>query len=242
MNVVAIVQARVGSTRLPRKVMKKLGDHTVLGHVINRCKAIPSVDGVIVATTLLQQDNEILEEAQKYGVDVYRGSEKNVLSRYYEAALKAQADIVVRITSDCPLLDPQISNEVIVDFISKNVDYSSTGLTASFPRGLDTEVFTFSALERAFNKASKDYEFEHVTPYIYQHPNEFRIHSYANQQDHSNYRLTLDTLEDWLLISQIYNKLYRGDIFYWKDVYQLLIQQPHLIELNSHVKQKQLGE
>lgn len=241
-NITAIIQARMGSTRLPGKVMKMLGDRTVLGHVITRCKAILSIDQIIVATTVEEEDVKICEEALRYGVAVYRGSKDHVLSRYYEAAKQANADAVVRITSDCPLLDPLISDKVIQCFLNHDYDYVSSGLSGTFPRGLDTEVFSFNSLEQTFEQATKEYEFEHVTPYIYQHQEQFKVHAFTNKLDQSKYRLTLDTDEDWRLISRIYDELYHGSVFYWEDIRELLEKKPELIKINSSVHQKRLGE
>ncbi|MEJ8305964.1 glycosyltransferase family protein, partial [Saccharibacillus sacchari] len=190
MQIVAIIQARMGSTRLPGKVMKMLGDRTVLGHVINRCKAIPLVTQVIVATTAAEEDDILCKEAELYGVSYYRGSENNVLSRYYEAAKMAKAEVVVRVTSDCPLLDPQISNSVIKHFLRSECDYASNSLSKTFPRGLDTEVFSFKVLERAYQNAELSFEKEHVTPYLYLHPELFNVEAYYNEKNQSQYRLT----------------------------------------------------
>ncbi|ASR45619.1 acylneuraminate cytidylyltransferase [Paenibacillus kribbensis] len=242
MNITAIIQARMGSTRLPGKVMNKLGDQTVLGHVINRVLAIPTLNQVIVATTTETEDDHICQEASHYGVNYFRGSRANVLSRYYEAAKEVKADVVVRITSDCPLLDPLISDKVITHFLDNDLDYSSSGLSGTFARGLDTEVFTFDALSRSYFHATKEYEYEHVTPYIYQHPDLFHIHAYSSSTDFSRYRLTLDTPEDWELISRIYGELYTGNIFHWNEILSLLERQPELALINAEVKQKKLGE
>ncbi|MCA1293981.1 glycosyltransferase family protein [Paenibacillus sp. alder61] len=242
MNITAIIQARMGSTRLPGKVMKRLIDKSVLGHVITRCQVVPSVNQVVVATTVLDEDDEICREAERYGASVYRGSKDHVLSRYYEAAKLAGADVVVRVTSDCPLLDPNISDQVIRHFLQHSYDYSSSGLSGTFPRGLDTEVFTFAALEKAYLNAHKEYEFEHVTPYIYQHPEIFNYHSYSNLTDESRYRITLDTQEDWELIRIIYEELYKGALFFWPDIRALLEARPDLVLINSEVVQKKLGE
>ncbi|MDT9720516.1 glycosyltransferase family protein [Paenibacillus sp. ClWae2A] len=242
MNTIAIIQARMGSNRLPGKVMKILGDRSVLGHVIKRCLAIPSVNQVVVATSNLEEDTIICQEAERYGVSYYRGSQENVLSRYYEAAKENGAENIVRITSDCPLLDPNISESVISHFLDNNFDYSSSGLSGTFPRGLDTEVFTFYALERCYLEATIEYEHEHVTPYIYQHPEFFNFYKYYNSEDDSRYRLTLDTPEDWKLIQLIYKELYKGEIFYWEEIRQLLKNRPELMMINEGVKQKILGE
>jgi spore coat polysaccharide biosynthesis protein SpsF len=241
MNVTAIIQARMGSTRLPGKVMKTLGDRSVLGHVITRVKAIPLVDQVVVATTDLPEDAVIAEEAVRCGACVYRGSERHVLSRYYEAASEAKADAVVRFTSDCPLLDPGISAGVIRKFREGGFDYVRLGLE-THPRGLDTEVFTFAALKQVYEEADKDYECEHVTPFILERPDRFRIGIVQQDANDSGYRLTLDTPEDWQLIALIYGELYKGEIFSWSDVKRVLQAHPEWVRINAGVKQKMLGE
>ncbi|MDH3348768.1 MAG: glycosyltransferase family protein [Desulfobulbaceae bacterium] len=248
MKVVAIIQARMGSTRLPGKVMKLLAGKTVLAHVIERVLACPLLDQVVVATTELEQDDAIVTEAVRCGAAFFRGSETDVLARYYGAARAAEAEIVVRVTSDCPLFDPQVLTAMLKQFLAADaeggaVDYLSNSLEKSFPRGLDAEVFTFVALEKAFRKATKDYEHEHVTPYLYQHPEEFVLSCYNNKRDLSRYRWTLDTPDDFLLISEIYRRLGGGGgIFSTESVLQLFEQQPELFEINAHVQQKQLGE
>ncbi|WP_246281318.1 glycosyltransferase family protein [Saccharibacillus qingshengii] len=242
LKIVAIIQARTSSSRLPNKVMRTLVDRTVLGHVIMRCKAIPSVNEVVVATSDLQEDDIISLEAEKYEVSCYRGSLTDVLDRYYQAAKASKADVVVRITSDCPLLDPEISEKVIKDFLIGDYDYVSSGLSGTFPRGLDTEVFTVAALQRAYKEAALEYEHEHVTPYLYQRPELFKIKAYHNEIDQSQYRLTLDTIEDWELIHRIYQHLYQNQIFNLNAILQLFEKHSELPLLNADVVQKKLGE
>jgi len=243
MNITAIIQARMGSTRLPGKVMKVLGDRTVLAHVIARVKAVPSVNQVVVATTVLPDDEAVAEEARRHGARVYRGSEQHVLSRYYGAATEAKADVVVRFTSDCPLLDPDVSERVIRTFLDGGYDYVRLGLE-TYPRGLDTEVFSYAALKRAHEEAEKAYEFEHVTPYIWEHPDRFKLFKVQQDEDDSRYRLTLDTPEDWQLIEKIYGALYKGNgtIFSWPDVKKVLRAHPDWVRINAGVRQKKLGE
>lgn len=235
----------MGSTRLPGKVMKLLAGETVLSHVIRRVTACPEVDLVIVATTNLKQDDEIAAEAARNGASVFRGSESDVLARYYGAAIDADADVVVRVTSDCPLFDPNVLSRMLRQFLAANagVDYLSNSMERSFPRGLDAEVFTFAALKKAFCNATKDYEREHVTPYLYQHPEEFTLRNYANDKDLSFHRWTLDTADDYRLIDEIYKRLgTNGGIFSTESVLQLFEQYPDLLNINGHVRQKKLGE
>lgn len=244
MRTVAIIQARMGSTRLPGKVLLMLADKTVLAHVIERCQRAPLVDEVIVATTTKTSDDPIEREATNCGIPCFRGSEDDVLQRYHEAAKTHHADTVVRVTSDCPVLDPVVTNQVISQFMdSPMVDYCSNTLERSFPRGLDSEVFSFEALEKAFIQADINEEREHVTPYIYKNPRQFKLSSFKNKEDYSYYRWTLDTETDWQLITEIFHFLYiPGKLFYWQEVIQLMQQRPELALINAHVEQKKLGE
>lgn len=215
MNITVIVQARFGSTRLPGKVMRQLGDRSVLSHVIDRCHAFDKVTQVVVATTNQPTDDMIQEESLKKGVFCYRGSEEDVLSRYYETAQLCKSDVIVRITSDCPLIDPWVSSQVINHYLSDpEIDYCSNVLKRCFPRGLDTEVFSLQALENAYRNAKEALEREHVTPYIIRNPQRFRLSAYVLPIDCSKYRWTLDTEEDWELIKLIYERLYRRGTFF----------------------------
>jgi len=241
----AIIQARMGSTRLPGKVMKDLNGKPVLWHVIERVKQAENIDQIIIATTTAKRDKIIYDRSIEWGVKSYQGSEEDVLARYYEAANKYEIDRVVRITSDCPLIDPYVIDE-IVEYYNKN-DYTLVTNAGSdlnnrtYPRGLDTEVFSFDVLEKAYNKAEKKYQREHVTPYIYENYND--ILYYKNNEDLSNYRITLDTKEDFELIKVLYDKLYQGKHdFYLKDIIEVFKKNPELININKKVEQKKLGE
>ncbi|UKS26144.1 glycosyltransferase family protein [Paenibacillus sp. HWE-109] len=240
MKNVVIIQARMGSTRLPGKVLKVLADKTVLAHVVERAQAFQDVADVIVATTVGKQDNVIEDEARRLGVAFYRGDESDVLSRYYEAAVIAKADNVIRITSDCPMVDPETSSGVIKEFLNTHkFDYVSNTLVRSYPRGLDTEIFTFEALETAHKESSSLHDREHVTPYIYNNPDKFLLHSYVNETKVPDYRWTLDTPEDWDLINRIYNSLHNPDrIFPWRDAVALMQKNPDWNTINQHIQQK----
>jgi spore coat polysaccharide biosynthesis protein SpsF len=237
MNIIAIIQARMGSTRLPAKVMRMLSGKTVLSHVIERCKHIPDVSKVVVATTLENSDLVIADEAVRHGASYYRGSESHVLCRYYEAAKRERADVIIRITSDCPLLDPVLVQRLIEHFKASGCDYARIGLDV-FPRGLDAEIFTMEALAFAYRHAISDFDKEHVTTFIQQNPQYFKCEVYREQEDNAGYRLTLDTIEDWELIERIYRKLYQGSVFHWGEIKQLLEAEPELALLNAHVEQK----
>ncbi|MCD9022314.1 glycosyltransferase family protein [Cohnella sp. NL03-T5] len=240
-KIVAIVQARMGSTRLPGKVMLELAGRTTISHVIERCKAIPSVHEVMIATSDSPADGILVEEARRLGVRFFQGSETDLLSRYYEAAKYSQADVIVRITSDCPLIDPEISEKTIQYFMNApDADYCSNVEQRTLPRGLDTEVFSYKALERTHLEAKKDYHREHVGDYMFENPNQFRIYSDTNDYgDFSQYRWTLDTPEDYELIQKIYGFLYiPGAIFTWKEAVSLMQLNPELALINADVEQK----
>lgn len=242
-NIVAIIQARMGSSRLQGKVMKDICGKTVLAHDIERVKQAKLITDIVIATTKSPNDDIIVAEAINNGVKAYRGSEEDVLSRYYEAAVENKADVVVRITSDCPLLDPYLLDEMISYYLENKYDLvtnAGSDLTKrTYPRGLDVEIFSFAYLKKAYEKAQKPYQREHVTPYIYE--NSSNIYYYQNSRDDSKYRWTLDTEEDFQLIKEIYKNLYKGKHnFYFQDILDLFKRKPELFEININVEQKKL--
>ena len=206
--VVCIIQARVGSSRLPGKVMKPLCKREVIWHVTTRVKASQGIDQIVVATTSLLEDDVIADFCQREKVACYRGDENNVLDRYFKAAKLFNAQTIVRVTSDCPLIDPAIVGTMLSKFPSKKADYFSNVLTRTFPKGLDTEIFSFNALSRAWQQASDLNDLEHVTPYIINHPDMFKLANYENKIDLSAQRWTIDTLKDYQFLSQIYEEIY----------------------------------
>ncbi|RXI45892.1 acylneuraminate cytidylyltransferase [Clostridium tetani] len=244
MKVVCIVQARVGSTRLPGKVLKKIWGKTVLEHDINRLKRVKNIHEIVIATTTLEKDNAIVKECERLGVKYFRGSEEDVLSRYYYAAKQNNADIVVRVTSDCPLIDSEVSENVIQYYLDnkERYDYVSNTIERTYPRGLDTEVFSFIALKKAFEEAINKRDREHVTVYIWDNPKIFKLGQCKNNQDHSDLRWTLDTKEDYELIRKIYEYLYNKkemnfDMYTILDLYN---KHPELRKINDNIEQKKI--
>ena len=235
---VAIIQARMGSTRLPGKVLKDLGGQTMLARVVGRLRAATLLDEVLVATTNLPDDDAIVAECRSCCVPVWRGAEQDVLDRYFQAAQFATADIVVRITSDCPLIDPDVTDKTIRAFVEHNPDYASNTIVRTYPRGLDTEVMSVKALARAWREARKPYEREHVTPYLVEHPSEFVLLSVTGDGDCSQHRWTVDTPQDYEFVRAVYDQLGAKTQFSWRDVLDLLDRAPELLELNRSVKQK----
>jgi spore coat polysaccharide biosynthesis protein SpsF len=245
MKKVAIIQARMSSTRLPGKVLLPLGDRTVLGQVIRRVKACPKVDQIVIATTPSADDDQIVAEASRNQTECFRGSLTDVLARYHGAALCVKAGTVIRVTSDCPLFDPVVLSEMLDEFErdAGQVDYLSNTLARTYPRGLDAEIFTFAALDEAFRSATLPWDREHVTPYIYGHPEQFRLKNHAGPADHSAHRWTLDTPEDYQLIQAVYRNLDKcGDLFSTAQVLDLLAQNPALARINAHIEQKKPRE
>lgn len=243
MKVVAIIQARMGSTRLPGKVMRTLNGKTVLAHVIERVSACPLVDLTVVATTTGVADDVVVDEARRAGAEVYRGSELDVLSRYWEAARAFGAELIVRVTSDCPLFDPAVLTRMLQAYQSaissgRRIDYLSNALERTYPRGLDAEIFPIDVLAAANQKARLPHEREHVTAYIYQHPSQFSLENHTDGWALQHHRWTLDTDEDWTLISSIYRAFPAQRIFSTAEVVELLRKQPELAALNAAVVQK----
>ena len=239
MKVVAIIQARMGSTRLPGKVLQDIEGESMLARVVNRLRRAQLIDECLVATTDLAADDAIVHECKRYSVRVFRGDENDVLDRYFRAAQLSRADVVVRVTSDCPLLDPEVTDKTIQAFLEARSDYASNVVVRMYPRGLDTEVMTLQALERAWCSADQPYERSHVTPYIYEHPEQFKILSVTADEDCSSYRWTVDTPEDLEFIRAVYAQL-NTEEFRTPDVLELLRREPHLLDINRFVIQKAL--
>lgn len=241
MNIVAIIQARMGSTRLPGKVIKEIAGETMLSKVVHRTMKAKRINQIVVAMTINTADDVIVRECTKLKISFYRGSEEDVLDRFHQAAREYKADVIVRITSDCPLIDGALVDKVINVFLKEKSDYASNTLKPTYPRGLDCEVMTPKALEIAWKNARKVYERVHVTPYIYQHPNIFKLSSLEGNVDYSRYRLTVDTQEDLDLAREIY-KRFNTDNFSWLEVIRLFKKEQTLPFINEHIRQKTLEE
>ena len=242
MRIVAIIQARMGSTRFPGKVLKNIDGQTMLARVVNRAHRATLIDELVVATTLKSSDEAIVAESRKVNASVFRGNEEDVLDRYYQAAVTYNAENIVRITSDCPLIDPEEIDKVVREFLNQKPDYASNCLERTYPRGLDTEVMTIEALARAWKEAREPYQRAHVTPYIYQNPSLFRLCSVKADANYSTHRWTVDTPEDLTFIRVIYQRLDQGVEFGWEDVMRVLDKEPQLMELNKDIHQKAMGE
>jgi spore coat polysaccharide biosynthesis protein SpsF len=229
--ITAIIQARMNSTRLPGKVLLPFGDTTVLGHTIRQVKKAKAIGRIIVATSDESADDLIAEQCDKLGVEMFRGDLKDVLDRYYKAATKYEAVHICRITADCPLIDPTIIDLVAKEYENGKYDYLSTGrVSSTFPDGIDTEIFSFAALKRAWEAARLPSEREHVTPYIWKHPELFRIYEFKNSEDLSKYRLTLDEPDDYIALQNILAHVPEPSM---KTIIPYLAQHPEVVAINS---------
>ena len=229
-----IIQARMGSSRLPGKaLMKSDSGKPLLYYVTNQLRYCSKVKNLVIATTTNQEDDEIEKFANNNSINVFRGKEKDVLDRYFQCAKKYSFSTIVRITADCPLIDPQIVDKVIEQFFSENYDFATNTLTRTFPIGTDVEVFSFSALNKAWENAQLPSEREHVTPYLRNKENS-KIINVENTKNISNLRLTVDRIEDFELIKQILNNISINPI-HLEDVLELFSRKPELIEINKHI-------
>ena len=233
MNVIAIIQARMGSTRLPGKVLLPLGDKTVLEHVITRTAQSKLLDEVFVATTIEKKDLKILNFVSSLGFRVFAGSVHDVLDRYFQLAKLIKPKHIVRITADCPMIDPDVIDKIISTHLESDVDY--TGINTTFPDGLDVEIFTFEALKDAWKNAKLSSEREHVTPYIVKN-DKFKKEVVSFKKDLSHYRWTIDNPEDYEFLKVVFENVYKKKKdFRTKDVLEFLEKNPDVMKINSHI-------
>ena len=235
----AIVQARMGSNRLPGKILMEVNGKSLLEYLIERLQSVKEIKQVIIATTEKPQDEEVGKLCKKLGVKCYRGEEDDVLGRIYHAALNSEANPILRITADCPLIDPKVLAEQIEFFYNNKVDYCFLGLT--FAEGICADLFSFESLQKAFNSANQKDEREHVTPYFHKHKELFKIANYENETDDSRFRIVVDQEEDFEVVSMIIKNLYKkGNEFF--DIHQIkeyLIRHPDIYKLNAAIKRNE---
>lgn len=230
----------MGSTRLPGKVMLPILGKPMLVHVVERVRRTRLIDDIIIATSASPQDDVLVELCRAREWKFFRGSEEDVLDRYYNAA--QDAEHIVRITSDCPVIDPTVIDYVVAGYYAAypKPDYAANTLIRSYPRGLDVEIFNCAALAQAWDEDHNPATREHVTPYLYRHPDKFRLLSVSNPTDFSAYRLTVDTPEDFELIERIYAH-FQHNAFGWREMIALLEQHLDWLEINREVPQKPVG-
>ena len=239
-KLVAVVQSRMGSTRLPGKVMKEICGKPMLLLMLERLSQAKLIDEIVVATTTNSNDDVIFELAKKNGYNVFRGSEFDCLDRHYRVAIEYNAAYIAKITPDCPLIDPQIVDKVL-DYFLKNVnnyDYVSNAHPPSWPDGLDLEVFHVATLEKAYREATESSHREHTTTYIWSNPEKFRIGNVVNPDGRNlfmSHRWTVDFPEDFEFVKKIYEDLYNNKIFLMEEILLLLEKRPDISKINSHL-------
>lgn len=238
MSIAIFIQARMGSTRLPGKVLMPLDGKPVLGHVLARVLA-SGVGEPIVLTTISPKDLPIVKYCTELGVRVFCGSENDVLDRFWQAAKLLDVQNIVRITADCPILDPQVLARVVQEHLESGADYTSNVQVESYPDGLDVEVFQKSALQKAWTEAELISDREHVTPYIRKNHQLFRQHSVENADNLSSLRWTLDNEEDYSFLSAVYGKLGSQKVFGMAQVLEFLEQNPQVSAINSGIKRNE---
>ncbi len=240
LRIVAIVQARMGSSRLPGKVLKKIGGKSVIEILLSRLSQSKLLTSIIVATSLKKENDLLCKELLRLGYPFYRGSENDVLKRYYYAALKEKADVIVRITGDCPLIDAQLVDSTINLFLKKNVDYVSNSNPPTFPDGMDVEVFSKYGLFLAHKEATQPYQREHVTPFL--RSTKFKTLNLKSERDYSNFRLTLDELDDLKLIQAVF-KNFSSDIYFgYEKVIDYLRANPQIKNINKDILRNEGAE
>jgi len=259
-HTVVIIQARMGSSRLPGKVLLDIAGQPMLVRVYERTSMARSLDQVVVATTTSPQDNAIEALCEGRGYPCYRGSEHDVLDRYYQAARLHGAGVIVRITADCPVIDPQVVDHTVRSFLGTSDPGSRAGKSEqgipydfaanrlpppwgrTYPIGLDTEVCTFQGLETAWREATLPHQREHVMPFFYEQPERFRILHVTHDPDYGDLRWTVDTAEDLELMRQIFSHFSGRDDFGWLEILDLFNQRPELASINAQVQPKNYKE
>lgn len=242
MRTVAIVQARMGSSRLPGKVLRPLAGVPMVYRVIERLRRAETLDEVVIATSTDPGDDALVGALAPTGVRTVRGSEDDVLSRYHLAATESGATTVVRVTSDCPLICPEVVDQVVRHLHSDStLDYVSNTIERTYPRGLDAEAFTFEALDRTHRTATEAPEREHVTAHMYRHPEGFRLGNVRDAADNSHLRLTVDTPEDYELAERIFVELAAREPFGYAEILATMAAHPDWASINAHVEQKAYG-
>ena len=257
-RIIAIVQARMASSRLPGKVLLDLAGEPMLARVVERARRAKTVDEVVVATTADPEDDAVAQFCERRGYPCYRGSQFDVLDRYYQAAKQAGADVVVRITADCLLMDPSLIDKTVLALFRLQpgntlaagaqpaFDFAANRLPPpwgrTYPIGLDVEVCTFAALERAWKEAEQPYQREHVMPYLYEEEGRFRVALVNHEKDYGSLRWTVDTPEDLHLLHEIYSRLPDSESFTWLDVLEVWQQEPELAEINASVQHKKMSD
>ena len=248
-KIICIIQARTGSKRLPKKILLPIFGKSLLEHMLLRLKGTKKINQICLATTIKKEDDIICQIAKKNKISIFRGNSNNVLKRFYDCAKKNKADTIIRVTADCPLIDTKYINELLGIYDKNNFDYMSNLNYDYLPEGFSSEVFSFASLKKSFKLAKSKFDKEHVTSFIWSNPKLFRFHHYKGKKNKKfikNVRLTLDYLEDFVLIKKIFENLYKKNSnFSLNDIFAYLQKNKNLLKINkkytlSHWKKYQL--
>jgi len=238
-KITVMIQARTGSSRLPGKVLSNIENKPMIWYVINRVKKIKSVEQIVLITTKEKNDQVLLDIAKTEGIIGFAGDTDDVLNRHYQCALQISADPIIRITGDCPVIDPNLVEEMLQSFLKNDFDYVSNVHPATYPDGLDTEIFSFQTLEKTALNAKLKSEREHVTPYIEKNPKLFKINNFENDENLSHIRLTVDQKEDLELIQKIYSEMAPKNDFGLNSILDLKYKFPEIFKINSKYKRNE---
>ena len=234
-KVTCIIQARTRSERLPNKVLKEIENLPMICHIINRVKKAKNIDQIILATSNTDTDKILLDIAKKFKIIGFAGDEKDVLDRFYNAAITYAANPIVRITGDCPLVDPILLDKMVEFYQANDYDYMSNTIERTFPDGLDIEIFSSEVLKISNKEAKWLSEREHVTPYILKNQNDFRIYNYKNKQNLSNLRWCVDEEDDLIMIRKIFQEMRPNQFFSTDDALKIILKRPDISKINSGI-------
>ncbi len=234
-----IIQARIDSRRFPKKVLAKIENRPMIWHVIERIKGIRGIKQVVLVTTKNPQDKILLKIAKDCNIMSFKGKTCDVLDRYYKCAIEFDADPIIRITGDCPLIDPNIIKKMLNLYTKGDYDYLTNTFPPTFPDGLDVEIFSFKTLEKLVKKAKLPSEKEHVTSYIKNHPKEFKILNYENPNDLSKFRWTVDEKQDLEFVKRIYKKMKPTVKFSMKNILKIISKDPNILKINSMISRNE---
>ena len=238
-KITVMIQARIGSSRLPNKILEKIENKPMIWHVINRVKQIKSVQQIALITTKEKSDKVLLKIAEDEGIIGFAGSTDDVLDRHFQCALNIDADPIIRITSDCPLIDPFLVEDILQFYLSNDFDYVSNTIIPTYPDGLDAEIFSFNTLEKLVRHAKLHSEREHVTTAIPKNPQLFQFSNYKNKKDLSSFRWTVDRPKDLQFVREIYSRMMPRTIFLMDDILKIISNEPHLLEINKGISRNE---
>lgn len=235
-KITCIIQARTDSTRLPNKVLKKIESVPMVAHIINRVKKSKNIKQIILATTSKKSDEVLLEIAEKLKIIGFAGDEDDVLGRFFNAATLFSADPIIRITGDCPLIDPGLLDDMIEIFLKNDYDYVSNTIERTFPDGLDIEIFSYNVLKKVHQETKWSSEREHVTPYIIKNMDLFNVYNYKNKENLSKLRWCVDEEKDLLMIKHIFQEMRPELYFSTEDIIELVSKNPKISKINNEFK------